>query len=95
MTWLISKLFRAQANDQSSTNGVAKTSPTVMQFLGKEATINKDFSLTLVLNDVPTSNESFLRENLAKKIEKGTLYSSSGHISAFNLGLAICLQIII
>ncbi len=56
------------------------------QFLDKEATLNKDFSLSLILNNVPNENEAFLRENLAKKVEKGTLYASNtGYIAIFNL----------
>ena len=59
-----------------------------MQLLDREATLNKDFSLTLIANNLEARNESYLREGLAKKIEKGTLYAStnSGNISAFNLG---------
>jgi len=57
-----------------------------MQFLVKEQTINKDFSLTLVAHNIPAQNESFLREHLAKRVEKGTLYASSSNISSFNLG---------
>ena len=77
-----------------STDDVSSLSPsskgrkitTVGQFLDREATLNKDFSLSALLNNVPVNNESLLRENLAKKIEKGTLYASrSGNISAFNL----------
>ncbi len=65
-------------------NNSNKTS--VMQFLDKQATVNKDFSLTLILNNIPNENECVLRENLAKKVEKGTLYASNtGYISVFNL----------
>jgi hypothetical protein len=61
---------------------------TVVQFLDKEAMMNKDFSLTSVLNSLPEKNESYLRENLARKIEKGTMYAScNGSIATFNLGL--------
>ncbi len=61
---------------------------TVVQFLDKEAMINKDFSLTSILNNLPDTNESHLRESLARKIEKGTMYASSnGSIATFNLGL--------
>lgn len=60
----------------------------VTQFLDNEQTINKDFSLTLLVHSIPDENESYLREGLAKKIEKGTVYASSiGTISNFNLGL--------
>ncbi len=62
---------------------------TIAQFLEKESTSNKDFSLTSLLNNIPEKNESYLRENLAKKVEKGTLYSPCsyhGTISTFDLG---------
>lgn len=63
-----------------------KAENTVTQFLDNEATINKDFSLTLLVYNIPDRNESYLRENLAKKIEKGTLYASNiGNISNFYL----------
>ncbi len=62
----------------------------VLQFLDQNSTVNKDFSLSLILNNLPITYESKLRENFAKKIEKGTFYASSnGSISSFNLGYAL------
>jgi hypothetical protein len=59
----------------------------INQFLDKEATLNKDFSISLIQSDFPPLNESNLRENLGKKLEKGTLYSSNeGNIFTFRLG---------
>ena len=80
-----------QSNSTSSLNSTSnrKSPPTLAQFLVKEQTLNKDFSLSLLLNNIPANNESFLRENLAKRVEKGTLYASSSNISSFNLGLVI------
>jgi hypothetical protein len=63
---------------------------TVAQFLDKEAMVNKDFSLTSLLSNLPEVNASFLREALARKIEKGTMYASTnGSIAAFNLGFQL------
>ena len=60
---------------------------TVPQFLEQNLTVNKDFSLSLVSNNLPVANESKLREGFAKKIEKGTFYASqTGNIAAFSLG---------
>ena len=70
------------ANTTTTTN----TTTTLRQFLVKEQTLNKDFSLTLVSHNIPARNESFLRENLAKRVEKGTLYASSSNVSSFALG---------
>jgi hypothetical protein len=78
--------FNNSLKSPTSTTKSTIASPTVMQFLVKEQTLNKDFSLTLVSHNIPAHNESFLRENLAKRVEKGTLYSSSSNISSFNLG---------
>lgn len=59
----------------------------VAQFLEKEATINKDFSLIVIHTNVPSKHECSLRENLANKIQKGTFYASkNGSISFMNLG---------
>lgn len=70
------------------TSGASTEAPvTVPQFLEQNLTVNKDFSLSLVSNNLPVENESKLREGFAKKIEKGTFYASnSGNIAAFNLG---------
>ena len=56
------------------------------QFLDQNLTVNKDFSLSLISQNLPAVNESRLREGFAKKIEKGTFYASqSGNIVTFSL----------
>ncbi len=57
------------------------------QFSDQSSTINKDFTLSMISNNLPVLNESKLRECFAKKIEKGTFYASeNGYISTFDLG---------
>lgn len=82
-----------KTNRPKNTNAGDPLSPkssdttTVSQFLDQNSTLNKDFTLSLISSNLPIVNESKLRENLAKKIEKGTFYASQfGSISAFNLG---------
>ena len=43
----------------------------------------------MLSNNLPAANLTKLKENLLKKIEKGTLYASgTGNISSFHLGFA-------
>ena len=63
-------------------------SPTVTHYLDREVCFNKDFSISLISSDLPPKNEPFLRECIARKIERGTFYLAinSGNVSNFGLG---------
>lgn len=77
-------LKQADSNNNNTNANTNKTS--VAQFLDKEATVNKDFSLSLILNNLPNANETLVGENLSKRIEKATVYASNtGYIAVFNL----------
>ena len=71
-------------------NNSSLSSPTVTHYLDREVCFNKDFSISLITSDLPPKNEPFLRECIARKIERGTFYLAinSGNISNFGLGLS-------
>ncbi|CAF0959032.1 unnamed protein product [Brachionus calyciflorus] len=78
--------FKQNKSNNSSQDNKSNNS-SVLQYLERDANLNKDFSLTCLISNVPENNEGYLRENLAKRIERGTVcVSDSGNISNFKLG---------
>lgn len=61
-------------------------STSVAEFLQREATSNSDFSLSEIVTDLATEGEQTLREFIAKKLSKGTVYGGSGNVSQLELG---------
>ncbi|XP_022089354.1 protein Njmu-R1-like isoform X2 [Acanthaster planci] len=65
---------------------VDKNDSTVANFLQREATSNRDFSLSVIATDLVAEQETELREFIFKRLSRGTVYGGSGNVNNVDVG---------
>lgn len=63
----------------------ARTS-SVPDFLQREATSNRDFSLSVIATDLNAEDETDLREFIARRLSRGTVYGGVGNVNTVDVG---------
>ncbi|XP_063961267.1 protein Njmu-R1-like isoform X1 [Lytechinus pictus] len=58
----------------------------VPDFLQREATSNRDFSLSVIATDLNAEDETDLREFIARRLSRGTVYGGSGNVNTVDIG---------
>ncbi|KAJ8037017.1 Protein Njmu-R1 [Holothuria leucospilota] len=66
--------------DADNSEGDKGATKSVAEFLQREATSNNDFSLSEIVTDLSTEQEQILREFIARKLSRGTVYGGSGNV---------------
>ncbi|XP_038048822.1 protein Njmu-R1-like isoform X1 [Patiria miniata] len=64
---------------------VDKNDSTVANFLQREATSNRDFSLSVIATDLVAEQETELREFIFKRLSRGTVYGGSGNVNTVDI----------
>ncbi|XP_071510653.1 protein Njmu-R1-like, partial [Diadema antillarum] len=58
----------------------------VPDFLQREATSNRDFSLSVIATDLTAEDETDLREFIARRLSRGTVYGGVGNVNTVDIG---------
>ncbi|XP_033630723.1 protein Njmu-R1-like [Asterias rubens] len=64
---------------------VDRNDSTVANFLQREATSNRDFSLSVIATDLIAEQETELREFIFKRLSRGTVYGGSGNVNTVDI----------